>query len=353
MKTFLKYAVSAIALAIFLSGCNNDHEEPVTVQTQATIEDANADHDYDTLEQHCDGHSCYYVRVHHHGTHVTATPPPKPHVDVPSTFPVENTDTVKRAVLVGVNKYKDPSCPPLHGCVPDIARIKNYCIVKWGFKPENIVVLLDEQATVENVKNALNTAVKASKADDTLLYWQSSHGADDVIDGAVHQFVCCHDFTWDRAHELCDLDFVEIFKALPPGVIFNWGSDSCHSGDLDRNVHKHPKALPKSPPPPDGVKIAVKKARINGAATKELINGLLNVGYISGCGKDETSADSYDDDGTPAGALTLYFCKTWDANQTANLVDLGKKINKSLDEAGYDQNPTVSGARKNKPWLKN
>lgn len=287
---------------------------------------------------------------------IIADPQPAP---LP-VIPLPDEAGTKRAVIVGINHYLDPSAPPLSGCVNDAWNIKNKCVKSWGFNDEYIILLLDAQATKAAIVAALKEYVAASKPGDTLLYWQSSHGAEDAVsDDAdsepdhANQMVCCYDFAWDRQHELIDKDFVEIFKALPAGVIFNWGSDSCHSGDLDRNVNRHFRVThPKSPTPPDVVKIRVAKAQLKGRKHRGLTQGLLDVGFLSGCRSDQTSADTQDDNGVPCGALTNYFLKNIDAMSEASLSTLAKTLDKKLSADGYDQSPVAEGARAGKPWLK-
>ena len=288
---------------------------------------------------------------------------------------------IKRAVIVGINKFLDPGAPPLTGCVPDAARayakatgdvvatrkifgsaadtlkIEKWAVNSWGIDPVNITLLLDEQATVANVKAALNAAVAASKPGDSLLYWQSSHGTEDTIPddngAAVHGMVCCYDFGWDREHEFCDVDFKAIFSKLPDDVSFNWVSDSCNSGDLDRNVgkHKHP-VRSKALPHPPNVRLRVHAARINEAKTKGLVNGILDVGFLPGCKPDQTSADSEDDDGCPGGALSIMLMKEFDNFSDKPISALAKQVDNDLASDGYDQVCVPSGARKNKPFLK-
>lgn len=385
MKNFLNL-VAALLLA-FSVGCNHDNDD-----AQYIDQDGNT---VITTHSGCSGGHC------HSATTVTPAPAQVPAIiQVPAPAPSQDappvtitvTDPspapavqlpaaagVKRAVIVGVNKFTDPGAPTLTGCVPDAARIYAKCtgggadkfagkvdpaliakcaVNPWGFDPKNIILLLDEDATVANVKAALIATVAASKPGDEFLYWSSSHGTEDTIpddNGAVvHGMIVMHDFDWSREKEICDVDLRAIFAKLPAGVIFNHASDSCNSGTLDRNVgkHKHPvhdKALVQPP----NVRIRVHAARINGAKTKGLINDELDVGYLPGCRLDQTSADSQDDDGYPGGALTIMAMKNFDAFADKPLTDLAKQIDQDLAANGYDQVSIPTGARKNKPWLKN
>ncbi|NDQ57283.1 MAG: caspase family protein [Acidipila sp.] len=266
----------------------------------------------------------------------------------------------KRAVIVGINKFSDPGAPPLSGCVNDAKTMQWICIHCWGFKAENIVLLLDEQATVANVKKALIAMVAATKDSDAWVYTQSSHGAEDAITpdaggepDHMNQMVCCTDFAWDRAHELIDKDFVEIFSPLPKGAIGFWMSDSCHSGDLDRDLlaphaRRH---TAKTIPPPPSVAPRIAKAKARTLPVRSIKAGLLNVGFLSGCKANETSADTEDDQGVPCGELTNAFKVNYLSGDNFKLPlnQLVKLIDK--DAKPYGQTPQAEGARAAKPVL--
>lgn len=267
----------------------------------------------------------------------------------------------KRAVIVGINKFLDPGAPPLSGCVNDAKTMYKICIECWGFDKKNIILLLDEQATVANVKSALEKMVGETKDGDLWVYTQSSHGAEDAITpdaggepDHMNQMVCCTDFAWDRAHELIDKDFVVIFSKLPKGAIGFWMSDSCHSGDLDRDMLKPTakKRTPKTITPPAGeVSARIAKAKARSVPTRSIKAGLLNVGFLSGCKADETSADTQDDTGVPCGALTDAFKTVYlkDENYKLPLTNLAKLIRNETKPFG--QAPQAEGARAAKPIL--
>lgn len=362
-KTFALLA--ALLLAVTL-GCNNDSDDCPTCHNghcPVTVTDTPAPQAVTPI-----------IPVQIQPTHQDA-PPAAP------ALPPATTTGVKRAVIVGINVFLDPGAPPLSGCVLDAARLyakssgdtngtvvafhgavaadkaKQWAVNNWGYDVKNITLLLNEQATVANVKAALNAAVAASKPGDSLIYWQSSHGTEDTIaddnGAAVHGIVCCYDFGWTREQELCDVDLKAIFSKLPDGVLFNWGADSCNSGGLDRNVgkHKHP-VREKSVTQPPAVRQRVRAARIAGAKTRGMVSGELDVGFLPGCKPDQTSADSQEDDGTPGGALTIMFMKEVDAFAAQPLTALAKQMDADLAADGYDQVCVPDGARKSKPWGK-
>lgn len=344
----MKRVLFACLMLLGLSACDHqDDAETVTIETNAQGQQ---------VEHHCSNGHCTWVPIH-----ADAVAPHAAVVVVPSAFipqPVTAAPSgtgIKRAVLVGINKFQNPGAPELSGCVNDARNIQKKAIASWGFTPDCIITLIDEEATVANVKAALTDAVNSSKPGDTVLYWQSSHGAtdNDPVTGELYDLVCCYDFDWDAAHELTSKDFKAIFGAAAKGVYIGWGSDSCHSGDLDKNVghHKH-RVRAKSPVPPEAVRLRVAKAEKNGAKSRSITDGVLDVALIAGCKSDETSADSSDDQGVPCGAFTNQFLLDIDAMQNATMKELAKKLDADLKAQGYDQTPVTSGSYATKPWLK-
>lgn len=165
---------------------------------------------------------------------------------------------------------------------------------------------------------------------------------------------CPVDFDWSPGRMITDKQFVEIFKKIPAGVTFNWLSDSCHSGDLDRIMPPSGTKFRRFPVPADILwrqKIAVqKKLERWFKKSKAMACGMLDVGFMSGCQSDQTSADAYID-GRPCGAFTYYFMKAVKENPKMKLDDLGDLIAKYLRNGGYSQRPSVEGARKGQVFL--
>jgi len=280
---------------------------------------------------------------------------------------------MKRALLVGINAY--PGCP-LQGCVNDVNNMRNLLVSKYGFGfSTDICVLTDGQATTSNILAKLKWLVAGAKPGDTILFHYSGHGAQTPTSDpssptpGLYDCICPVDFDWSTQHMITDKQFVQIFGQLPSGVIFNWLSDSCHSGDLDRNFgllgrsqtffgklwnrifpKKHQDA-PKAMPIPPAIHAAIARIKKAGTASRGIVNGQLEVGFISGCKSDQTSADAYIN-GQHCGALTTYFltCLKAAAANTS-LSQLTQTIVQKLDADGYEQEPQCSGTRQNSPFL--
>ena len=81
----------------------------------------------------------------------------------------------KRALLVGINRYKMAG-NNLKGCVNDVTNIRDILIRFYGFKVEDIRVVVDERATKNNIIIRLKWLVTDSKVGDKLLFHYSGHG---------------------------------------------------------------------------------------------------------------------------------------------------------------------------------
>jgi len=79
------------------------------------------------------------------------------------------------ALLVGVGQYQDASIS-LNGPSNDIPAMQQVLTQRWGFKPENVRSLLNQQATHANILAELDRLKQRSKAGDHVLVYFSGHG---------------------------------------------------------------------------------------------------------------------------------------------------------------------------------
>lgn len=317
-------------------------------------------------------------------TNVQPTGPPII-VPQPSTLPPVHLPPAsvgnKKAVIVGINKYPGAA---LNGCVNDATDIRD--IVKmteadankfatssvadtealkaWlkynlSFTDDQIVFLRDEDATTANITQALIWLTADTKAGDIRMFWYSGHGAEwagsDVKNqpDGQNQVICPVDFAWDEDHMIRDVQFNKLFATMPDGVIFNWGSDSCHSGDLEKAFPRKGitnRRWPISPPAAVVTNLTIVKSR-RGIPHRGIVAGELDVGFLAGCQYDEFSADTQDENGRPCGAMTHYFKQCLFANWHAPLTSLAADMTKIMDQYKYDQHPQPEGARRRMGWM--
>lgn len=286
------------------------------------------------------------------GGNPTPPAPPAP-PPTPATPPVVVT---RKALCVGINAYPGAA---LNGCVNDANDIKDFIIQKYGFQKNEVKVITDGDATTKNILEALNWLVADTKPGDVRLFHYSGHGTEAPIadfngdPDHLNQVICPVDFDWTPEHMITDKQFVKIFSPVR-GVLFNWLSDSCHSGDLDRVIPKPGRKTiaRKYPNVPADIKKRIDAINAKNITLMRDFVGTLDIGYISGCKSDQTSADTQDETGRPCGALTHYFLMSMKTLADKPEKDVVKDIVTNLAKDSYDQVPQASGMRVNMPFLK-
>jgi hypothetical protein len=88
----------------------------------------------------------------------------------------------KRALLIGINQYdvkEDISgWVPLHGCINDVELQQELLIHRFGFAPQDVVTLIDREATRANIFEAITEHLTAQTLpDDLVVVHFSGHGS--------------------------------------------------------------------------------------------------------------------------------------------------------------------------------
>lgn len=80
------------------------------------------------------------------------------------------------AVAIGINAY--PKVPPLKFAADDARAFRDHLVDRTGIPPENVTLLLDEEATLGKLRSVLGTHLKnkAGKEDMVILFF-AGHGA--------------------------------------------------------------------------------------------------------------------------------------------------------------------------------
>ena len=82
----------------------------------------------------------------------------------------------KVALLVGINQYPEPYA--LKGCVNDVELQRHLLIHRFGFKPNDIHTLTDQQATRQGILGAFDEyLIKQAKPGDVVVFHYSGHGS--------------------------------------------------------------------------------------------------------------------------------------------------------------------------------
>ena len=166
-----------------------------------------------------------------------------------------NDGPARRALLVGINTYSPPpgSAPPtnhtgrppgswtdLNGCINDVEGIQALLVDKYGFSPQNIVVLTNTSATRENILNRFRSQlVEPARPGDESFFFYAGHGSQ-VTNSATWKddkknetIVPCD--SWRGAPDILDKEINRCLNAaLDKGAIVTAIFDSCHSGSISR-----------------------------------------------------------------------------------------------------------------------
>ena len=173
----------------------------------------------------------------------------------------------KRALLIGINTYEIPGevvrtnqpeqtttsasaqraassrgWTSLRGTVNDVTAMKNVLITRFGFKDENITVLLDEEATRDNILAALQTVlVDETIPGDDVFFLYAGHGSQ-VFNSLsnepnrMDETIVPADANRGAA-DIRDKELRVIFNdAIDAGARLTLIFDSCHSGSIARGM---------------------------------------------------------------------------------------------------------------------
>lgn len=160
----------------------------------------------------------------------------------------------RRALLVGINDYPDPS-NRLEGCVNDVFLMSSV-LQESRFSADEIRVVLDSRATAQGILERLHWLLDGAKEGDERVFFYSGHGAQIPAYGArdepdhVDECLVPWDFDWTPERAILDKQFFELYSQLPYGSHFVAVFDCCHSGGMTRDGGPRVRGLT----PPDDIR---------------------------------------------------------------------------------------------------
>jgi hypothetical protein len=251
----------------------------------------------------------------------------------------------KKALCIGINDYPG-SGSDLSGCVNDAN--------DWAAELSNrgfaVTTLLDGQAIMAAMTQAISGMIAAAQRGDTLVITYSGHGtwvpdsSGDEPDGR-DEGLCPHDI--GRVGPLLDDEIRAMFAQRADGVRIILISDSCHSGsvskgddsDLDAGAARA-RFLPLEAWMP-AAELPLARAR---PAT--VVSGLRRTGgdlLLAGCLDTEYSWDT-SFRGRPNGAFTYYALKTLRDKKPATYTAWYTMIRGYLPSNRLPQTPQILGS---------
>lgn len=133
---------------------------------------------------------------------------------------------VQRALLVGIDEYPNP-INNLNSCVKDTQAFHGMLVGKFGFPEEEIEQLHNTDATLANVRAALDRLFAGAGPGDHLVYFESSHGYRYPKGDTMVEVLCLYDAFLE------DTEFAGRTQQLPRGVL-TVVLDACHSGGMNK-----------------------------------------------------------------------------------------------------------------------
>ncbi len=87
---------------------------------------------------------------------------------------------VYRALIIGIDKHQDRQIPTLSTAAKDAASVRDLLVGRYGFKPEHVKTLFNEQATRVAVEGAMYALGQEARPDDSVLIYYAGHGQTDT-----------------------------------------------------------------------------------------------------------------------------------------------------------------------------
>lgn len=275
----------------------------------------------------------------------------------------------KRAVLIGVNRYRVPGAD-LRGCVPDVKNMSNLLQQKYSFDKDDIALITDFGATKTAIQDAITALITGGKRGDVLVVHFSGHGSnvpDKNFDESDNrdEILCPTDLDWNDP--LTDDWLRSVFDGLKDGVSLTVITDSCHSGTVTRAIEPPDAPLIARYLPSPWDLAAVESGRsLTGSTRGSLPRALeserdardivpvdIPEVLISGCRADQTSADASISGGF-AGALTYHLVEALTESEAPlSYRELHDQTCAKLKRGRYEQVPQLEGneARLELPFL--
>src|SRR4030095_16716283 len=147
--------------------------------------------------------------------------------------PVSRPVLDKWALVIGVSKYADPAID-LKYPSKDARDFRDYLVNEAHFAPDHVRLLVDEQATRENILAALGDKwlPRGAEPDDLVLIYVSSHGSPSRMDIEGVNYIVAHNTQKESLYAtgIPMQEFTGIVKERVHAGRIVLILDACHSG---------------------------------------------------------------------------------------------------------------------------
>jgi hypothetical protein len=145
---------------------------------------------------------------------------------------INTSYAANKAVIVGVGKYQD-SRNNLPGIELD-TNMAQQLAARLGVSSSDMKLVMDENATINGMRQAMQWAAKGVSADDTVLIYVSSHGSQ-VADNNSDEQDGYDETLYLHDGHFTDDEFGQLIKAIPSQNVLVF-VDACHSGTVTKSV---------------------------------------------------------------------------------------------------------------------
>jgi metacaspase-1 len=248
------------------------------------------------------------------------------------------------AVLIGINDYAKQT--GLRGCVNDVNDVSDHLTKANAVDAKNVVKLTDANATKAAILKTIKDMVNKLKDGDRGWVHFSCHGVrmpttdTDEPDG-LDEVLCPHEFDWSAGTSIADHELAKILANVVAGAHITVTIDSCHSGDMSRDLKpagSHLRTI--LPPALILAQITLGKRSLRGGF--RMLRSISQVGFASACSPWQQAADAPFDNGRYNGAFSYYFLKEAVAYSQKTIANIVSSIESSLQ--AYDMTPVSEGA---------
>ncbi len=142
------------------------------------------------------------------------------------------------AVVIGISNYKytHKGIPDLRFAHRDATEFYRYLRDDQGYTEDHVRLLINEQATIMNVRDALLSFLRQAIEEDLVMIYFAGHGAPEQGD-TQNLYLMCYDTDPERmpstAYHMGDIETALERHIVSRNVIIF--ADACHSGGIGRN----------------------------------------------------------------------------------------------------------------------
>jgi len=137
------------------------------------------------------------------------------------------------ALIIGINEYQ--SLPMLSGAAKSAKLIREKLVREFGFEPENVIELYDDQATRENILKAFDKLMDSKRVgkDDRVFVYFAGHGVTRTMAGKDKGYIMPVDGVMEKfASTAISTDQLHEFQEAIPAKHVFFAMDACYSGTI-------------------------------------------------------------------------------------------------------------------------